>query len=192
VIGPIVFVVSWAVAGASTSGYSAVDGAISDLAAAGASTQAAVTVSFVVFGIGVIAFGFALRAVLTGRAWIAAAVTGACTIGVAATPLHGWSGDEVHGAFAVLGYTAIVALPLLAAAPLAATGRRGWARASAAVAVTSAVCLVATASGTAHGLWQRLGLTVADAWIVVTASYLVARPTTDPTGCVSIDRSPWR
>ena len=86
------------------------------------------TVSFVVFGIGVIAFGFALRAVLAGRAWIAAVVTGACTIGVAATPLHGWSGDEVHGTFAVIGYTAIVALPLLAAAPLAAAGRRGWAR----------------------------------------------------------------
>ena len=43
------------------------------------------------------------------------------------------------------------------------------------MAATSAVCLVATASGDAHGLWQRLGLTVADAWIVVTASYLVAR-----------------
>ena len=120
VVGPVVFVVSWAVAGATTSGYSAVDGAISDLAATGASTQVAMTVSFVVFGIGVIAFGFALREVLAGPAWIAAVVTGACTIGVAATPLHGWSGDEVHGTFAVIGYTAIVALPLLAAAPLAA------------------------------------------------------------------------
>lgn len=177
VVGPVVFVVSWVVAGASTSGYSAVDGAISDLAATDASTQVAMTASFVVFGIGVIAFGFALRAVLAGRAWIAAVVTGACTIGVAATPLHGWSGDDVHGTFAVIGYTAIVALPLLAAAPLAAAGRRGWARVSVVVAATSAVCLAATGFGTAHGLWQRLGLTVADAWIVVTASYLVAQST---------------
>ena len=174
VIGPVVFVGSWALAGATTSGYSAVDGAISDLAAADASTQFGMTVSLVVFGLGVIAFGFALRAVLVGPAWIAAVVTGACTIGVAATPLHGWSGDEVHGTFAVLGYTAIVALPLLAAAPLAAAGRRGWASVSVVVAVTSAACLIATAFGTAHGLWQRLGLTVADAWIAVTASYLVA------------------
>lgn len=177
VVGPVVFVVSWVVAGASTSGYSAVDGAISDLAATDASTQVAMTASFVIFGIGVIAFGFALRAVLAGRAWIAAVVTGACTIGVAATPLHGWSGDDVHGTFAVIGYTAIVALPLLAAAPLAAAGRRGWARVSVVVAATSAVCLAATGFGTAHGLWQRLGLTVADAWIVVTASYLVAQST---------------
>ena len=62
VVGPVVFVVSWAVAGTATSGYSAVDGAISDLAATDASTQVAMTVSFVVFGIGVVAFGFALRA----------------------------------------------------------------------------------------------------------------------------------
>ena len=124
VIGPVVFVVSWALAGAATSGYSSVDGAISDLAAVGASTQVAMTVSFVVFGIGLVAFGVALREVLDGPAWIAAVVTGVCTIGVAATPLHGWSGDEVHGTFAVLGYTAIVGVPLLAAAPLAAAGRR--------------------------------------------------------------------
>ena len=60
VVGPVVFVVSWALAGATTSGYSNVDGAISDLAAVGASTQVAMTISFVVFGVGAIAFGFAL------------------------------------------------------------------------------------------------------------------------------------
>ena len=32
-----------------------------------------------------------------------------------------------------------------------------------------AVCLAASTLGPAHGLWQRLGLTVGDAWIVVTA-----------------------
>jgi Protein of unknown function (DUF998) len=145
-----------------------------------------------VFGIGVVAFGFALREVLARRAGVAAIVTGACTIGVAATPLHGWSGDEVHGTFAVLGYTAIVAVPLLAAAPLAAAGRRGWARVSVAVAAISAVSLVATAFGTAHGLWQRLGLTVADAWIVVTAAYLVAGPTHPGHEHVSLEGSPER
>jgi hypothetical membrane protein len=181
VVGPVVFVASWALCGATTSGYSSVEGAISDLAAVGASTHVAMTISFVVFGIGVVAFGFALREALDGPAWLAAIVTGACTIGVAATPLHGWSGDIVHGAFAVVGYAAIVALPLLAASPLAATGHRGWARTSVLAAAVSAACLVATSNGAAHGLWQRLGLTVADAWIVVTATYLVTRPTAPPT-----------
>ena len=50
------------------------------------------------------------------------------------------------------------------------------ARASVLVAVLAAACLVATSNGTAHGLWQRLGLTIADAWIVGMAAYLVTRP----------------
>jgi hypothetical membrane protein len=174
VIGPVVFVGSWAVAGATTATYSAVDDAISDLAAVDASTRVLMTVGFVVFGIGLVAFGFALRETLHGRAWIAAMVTGGSTIGVAATPLGGWSGDVVHAAFAGLGYAAIVALPLLAAAPLARAGRRRWARVSVSTAAIASVCLVASTFGPAHGLWQRLGLTAADAWIVVTAAALVA------------------
>jgi hypothetical protein len=35
--------------------------------------------------------------------------------------------------------------------------------------VTAALCLAATTLGPAHGLWQRLGLTVGDIWIAVTA-----------------------
>jgi Protein of unknown function (DUF998) len=177
VVGPAAFVGAWVIGGATAPrSYSAVDSAISDLAAVGASTRVLMTVGFVVFGCGLIAFGLALRVVLEGRAWIAALVTGACTLGVAATPLKGWSGDTVHGAFAGVGYVAIVALPFLAAPSFA---RRGWtrgARLSLLTAAVSAVCLVAITFGPAHGLWQRLGLTVGDVWIVVTAScLLVAR-----------------
>jgi hypothetical protein len=127
------------------------------------------TVGLVVFGCSLIAFGFALRELLAGPAWIAAMVTGASTIAVAATPLGGWSGDAVHAMFAGLGYASLVALPLLAAAPVAGGGSPRWARVSAATAAVSAVCVLASTFGPAHGLWQRLGLTVSDIWIVVTA-----------------------
>ena len=83
------------------------------------------TVGFVVFGAGVIAFGAALRVVCAGRTWMAAVATGACTVGVAATPLGGWSGDAVHATFAGAGYVTLVALPILAAGPLARSGHRG-------------------------------------------------------------------
>ena len=172
VVGPLTFVATWAIAGTTMPGYSAVDNAISDLAAVDASTRVAMTIGFVVFGLGVIAFGFALREALEGPAWIAAVATGGCALAVAATPLGGWSGDAVHGAFAGLGYTAIVALPLLAYAPLVAGGRRAAAILSVLTGAVSAVCLVATTFGPAHGLWQRFGLTVADAWIVVTAGVI--------------------
>jgi hypothetical membrane protein len=173
IIGPVAFVGAWVTAGARTSGYSPVDEAISDLAAVGASTRVLMTVGFVVFGIGLIAFGIALRAQLAGRAWIAAVVTGASTIGVAVTPLGGWSGDGVHATFAGIGYLSIVAVPLLAARPLARAGRTAWARASVAIAVISGAALLASTLGPAHGLWQRIGLTVADAWIVVTGAGLL-------------------
>ncbi len=180
VVGPAAFVGAWVIGGAITSGsYSPVDNAISDLAAVGSSTRVLMTVGFVVFGCGLIAFGFALRVVLDGRAWIAALVTGACTLGVAAAPLKGWSGDTVHGAFASVGYVAIVALPLLAAPAFV---RRGWtrgARLSVLTAAVSAACLVATTFGPAHGLWQRLGLTVGDVWIAVAASCLLVTVRSD-------------
>jgi hypothetical protein len=168
VIGPVAFVGAWLLGSAITENYSAVDDAISDLAAVGAPNRAVMTVGFVVFGCGLIAFGFALRALLDGGAWIAAVVTGVSTIAVAATPLGGWSGDGVHAAFAGVGYVSLVGLPLLAARPMA--GGVGLRPAvSRTMAAISAACLAASTLGPAHGLWQRLGLTVTDAWIVLTA-----------------------
>ena len=52
VIGPVAFVGSWAILGATTPGYSPVNGAISDLAAVDASSRAPMTAGFVVFGLG--------------------------------------------------------------------------------------------------------------------------------------------
>jgi hypothetical protein len=181
VVGPAAFVGSWAIAGAVTASYSAVNNAISDLAAVDASTHVAMTAGFVVYGLGLTAFGIALRQVLQGRAWMAAIATGGCTLGVAATPLGGWSGDAVHATFAGLGYAAIVALPLLAATPLARTGRSGWARVSVLTGTISATCLFASTFGPAHGLFQRLGLTVGDVWIVATASALFAAMKSAPS-----------
>jgi hypothetical protein len=80
----------------------------------------------------------------------------------------------VHATFAGLGYAAIVALPLLAAVPIARTGRVGWARASVLTGSISAISLLLSTLGPAHGLFQRLGLTIGDAWIVATALSLIA------------------
>jgi len=174
VIGPLAFVGAWAIAGLTTKGYSPVDSAISDLAAVGASTRLLMTTGFVVFGIGLVGFGFALRTTLDGNAWIAALATGGCTIGVAANPLGGWTPDAVHATFAGLGYASLVALPLLASRPLARRGYRAGARVSVVIGATSGVCLLASTLGPAHGLWQRLGLTTGDVWIVTIATAIVA------------------
>lgn len=169
VVGPAAFVAAWSVLGARTDGYSPTSDAISNLAAAGAPTQAAMTAGFLAFGAGMPLFGAALRATLRGPAWAFATATGVATLGVAATPLGSPGRDTVHGAFAALGYVTLAAVPLAAVVPLAAEGRRAWAYLSLAAGTASAVCLAASAAGARHGLFQRLGLTVVDVWVVLRA-----------------------
>lgn len=169
VIGPVAFVAAWSILGARTSGYSPTEDAISKLAASGAPTQAAMTAGFVVFGTGLPFFASALRRSLPGPAWALAAATGAATLGVAATPLGSGAPDSLHGAFAAVGYATLAAVPLLAARPLAARGRRRWAMWSVVAGATSAAFLAATVLGPRHGLFQRAGLTVTDVWVVAFA-----------------------
>ena len=146
-----------------------VNDAISRLAASGASTRPLMTAGFVTFGLGVPACGLALRTILDGPTWIAAIVTGVATLGVAALPLDvSHTIDLAHGAAATLGYVSITAVPLLAAQPLATLGHRRASVCSWAAGAISAACLAATVAGPAHGLFQRAGLTVGDAWLVVT------------------------
>lgn len=173
-MGPAAFVTAWAVGGTRMKGYSPVHDAISRLAAVHAPTQALMTGGFVAFGIGVPVYGLALRRTLTGPAWVAAVTTGLATLGVAAAPLDVSSRvDLVHGAFASVGYASLAALPLLAAGPLERAGRPRWARASRAIGIASGLALLATVAGPRHGLFQRLGLTIGDAWIVASAAAIV-------------------
>jgi hypothetical membrane protein len=185
VVGPVAFATAWAVLGALSPAYSAAHDAISRLGATGVSTQPAMTAAFVAFGAGMTLYAIELRSTLPGPAWTAALVTGVATIGVAAFPLGSPTWDAVHGVFAALGYVTLAAVPLLAARSLARDGRTRWARVSVAVAAFSAACLAATMVGPLHGLLQRAGLTIADAWIVASAfSLRRAVPTRSTTNIV--------
>lgn len=169
IIGPVSFVAAWAFSGEATPGYSPTDDAISQLAAVHAPTRIAMTTGFIVFGVGVVAFGLALRATQGGPGWIAAVGTGGSTIAVAATPLGALSSDVVHGTFATFGYVCLVAIPLLSARPLARAGRTGLARFAWLTAGVAGACLVASAAGSASGFWQRAGLAAGDLWILTRA-----------------------
>jgi hypothetical protein len=173
VIGPLAFVTAWVGAGRATPGYSPVNDAISDLAAAHAPERIAMTIGFVAFGVGVICFGLALRGAGAAPAWISVVATAGLTLAVAATPLGAPTRDVVHGTFAALGYVTLAAAPLLAAPNVAAAGHAAWARYSRVTGAIAGACLLASALGPAHGLFQRAGLTIGDAWLVAIASQLV-------------------
>ncbi len=176
IVGPAAFIAAWAVAGARTAGYSAVDDAISRLAASGAPTRALMSAGFVCFGIALPVYALALRRHLGGRSWMAAAASGAATLGVALFALGTSSAiDHVHNAMAGVGYLALVATPLLAARPLVEVGHHRAAVASLVAAGAAGVCLVATLVGPAHGLYQRVGLTIVDAWLMASALVIIGR-----------------
>jgi hypothetical membrane protein len=174
ILGPFAFVAAWLIGGLAASHYSAIHDAISKLAEVGAPTRPWMTVGFVVFGIGLPLYAVALRTSLPGGSWVTAAATGLATLGVAAAPLgRSHSGDVVHGIFAGAGYVTLALTPLLAAGPLRRAGRSTPANFSIAAGVLAGISLAATTISDANGLFQRLGLTIVDIWIVATAAELL-------------------
>jgi len=171
VIGPAGFIGAWVVGAAATSApYSSIEDAISRLAAVGIDTRWIMTGGFVVFGLSLPAFGWALRSTVPGWAWATATATGLSTLAVALTPLDRSDlVDRLHGVFAGIGYVTLAATPLLAAGPLLRMGRRRLAVGGVAAGLTSAVALALTTTDLPTGLCQRVGLTAGDLWIVAAA-----------------------
>jgi hypothetical membrane protein len=171
VIGPAGFIGAWVIGAAATSApYSSIDDAISRLAAVGSDTRWLMAAGFVTFGLSLPVYAWALRSTVPGRAWITATVTGLATLAVAAAPLdRSDTVDRLHGIFAGIGYLALAATPILAASPLLAMGHRRLALAGVAAGVTSAVALALTITDLPTGLFQRVGLTASDAWIIASA-----------------------
>lgn len=181
-MGPVAFVTAWSVLGATASGYSPVDDAISRLAASGTPTRVPMSAGFAVFGAGMALFGVSLRSALPGPAWALAVATGAATMAVAALPLGTPMGDAPHHIAGATGYATLAALPVVAAGSLARQKGQRWARYSRATGALSAACLLASTFGPGHGLFQRAGLTVVDAWVMVTAIAILRQrvPATGP------------
>ena len=171
VVGPAGFIGAWSLSAILTSApYSSIHDAISRLAAVGSDTRWVMSTGFVVFGASLPIYARALRATVAGPAWIAATLTGVATLAVAATPLdRSLAIDRLHASFAAVGYVSLAATPLLAASPLSAAGHRRLAQAGVAAGVVSAGALAVTTTGLPTGLFQRIGLTVSDVWIIASA-----------------------
>jgi hypothetical protein len=174
IAGPAAFITAWAVLGAATDGYDPVHDPISRLAATDADTRTAMTAGFLVFSSGVAAYAGPLRRTFGGPTAAAALTTAAATAAVAALPLEGPGGGVPHAAAAGLAYAALAAVPLLGGLALRTRDDRSstsrWAAWSFAAAAVTGTSLAASAfAPTHHGLLQRIGLTVGDAWLIASA-----------------------
>jgi len=179
VAGPVAFVSAWSILGATKAGYSPVHDPISRLAAVDSASRVAMTSGFLAFSLGVGLYAKELSARMPVAA-VAAMTTAVATVGIAVTPLGSSLGDVPHATCAGIAYLGLAAAPILGGRDLAGRGRR---RASIAVGVVSGACLLASVlSPSGVGLLQRLGLTVGDTWIVVTALGMArqaAKPSVD-------------
>lgn len=161
---------AWAALGAGAGAYDPTRDAISRLAALGAPTRPLMTAGMVALGAGMGLYGLAVRPRPT---WWLPVANGAITLAVAALPLGGGV-DGAHGLAAGAGYLTLAAIPVVVG------GRRLL---PAAVSAVSGACLLLTVVADRDGLFQRIGLTVAQAWIVASALGLLrsARPAS-PSG----------
>jgi hypothetical membrane protein len=187
IVGPCVFIADWAILGSRAKNYSPVSDAISELARMHASTRPAMTAGFLVFGGALPTYAVALRHALPGHAWKFAAANGLATLGVATFSLGTPTSGDIHGAFAGLAYASLAATPIAASVTLRRGGHAALARTSIATGLLCAAALVASVAGPehVHGLLQRIGLTIGDAWIVASAIGMMRgatlMPGNDPT-----------
>ena len=146
-----------------------------------APTRPAMTAGFLVFGAALPTYAVALRQALPGQAWKFAAANGVATLGVAAFSLGTPTSGDIHGVFAGLAYASLAATPI--AASVVTTP--AWSLQTCAdVDHDRSRCRYRTrgqrcGSNHVHGLFQRIGLTIGDAWLIASA---VAMMRTLPSG----------
>lgn len=167
IAAPASFISAWATGGALTPGYSPVKDHISDLAAIGATTRPLMTVGFLGFSAFAPFFAKHLAASLDQpalRLSVTAAAAG--TLGVAAFPLGGPFGTGPHGAAAAVSYLAMASNPVLGSRALRRSGNDRLAALSLVTGLAAGALLTRSLAGEQQGLFQRLGLTVADSWLI--------------------------
>lgn len=165
---------AWAVGGSRLAGYSPIHDAISRIAAVRSPERALMTAGFVGYGVAVGVGAVALRRSALRASWPAVAVNAVATVAVAALPLDRSAAvDRWHGVAAAVGYASISIAPLVAAPPLRHAGHRRAAALSLVIGATSGACLALTVATESSGLFQRVGLTVGDVWLVTTGLALV-------------------
>ena len=176
-LGPLAFIGAWGVGGMITSrSYSPVHDTISQLAAIGAPTRPVMTTGMITFGVALPLYARALHQALPGRAWVAAAATGFATLGVAATPLdHSELVDGLHLIAAGVGYVTLAVVPILARRSLIEAGHDRLAAFGTTMAGVAAVALPTSLLVSQTGLFQRIGLTAGDAFLLASVPVVRAR-----------------
>lgn len=192
-LGVVLYVAGWALAGAMRPGYDARQQAISELFALGApwSSRWLVVAGLVVSGVALVVFAAALDRALpgvgrTGPALVALA--GAGTLAIVAAPCSpGCPGaaastiDLAHTIAAAIGYLALITAPLAVGWRVRALAPRlaVWSFVLGGLALSGFLVRYLGVADVVPGWQQRAFNTIADAWYVLVAVWLIRRPRAD-------------
>jgi len=167
--GPGLLIIAWVVGGLMVDGYSPVEDHISDLAAVDAPSRVVMNIGFAAFGVGVGTSAWPLRRFIGKPAALALGINAALVLGVILTPAGRSSATDVlHGGLAIFSYLSLTMVTPLAAWTFRRRGLTNWAIASLVVGLITAFCLwVSLLDTTSSGLFQRIGLTTTDLWLMV-------------------------
>jgi hypothetical protein len=185
----VVYVAGWAVAGQLRGDYDPAEQAISELFALGApwTSRGPLVVGLVLSGLAFLLLAPALHRALPGRGRLGpllVVVAGVGTLGVVAAPCtDGCPGtgtsttDTWHAVTAGVGYGALVLAPLAFAWRIrrALPGLARWSAIIGGAGLTLFAVAVLGLVEAAPGLQQRLFNTVADAWYVLVAVWVLRR-----------------
>ncbi|HEY6627395.1 MAG TPA: DUF998 domain-containing protein [Acidimicrobiia bacterium] len=166
--GPGLFILAWVVGGFMMDGYSPIEDHISALAAVTAPSRFVMNLGFAAYVAGVGSAAWPLRKVIGNGASVFLFVNALLVLGVLFTP-DGLSSnaDFLHGGFAILTYLTLALVGPLAALTFRRNGRVGWAIGSMAVGTITSLSLWFSLAQTNSGLFQRIGLTTTDLWLMV-------------------------
>lgn len=189
-VGVVLYVGTWAWAGAVTPGYDPLRQAISELFAIGAPSgpRWALTVILVVTGLGLGPMGFALERTLPARGMVgpllialSAVMIGLVGLFPCTATCPGWGAsttDTLHSLTAAIGYLALIVAPIAYGVRLR-VAMPGFATASLLLGGIALVGFALRYAGVVDlplaGLQQRVLNTVADAWYVLAAVVGVRR-----------------
>lgn len=132
---------------------------------------------FLIYSAGVAAAAFGLRALIGAPSAVALGINAAATLGVWSTPLgESIQIDRWHLAFAASGYAALVLAAGLASVRFRRQQKARQALIALAVGVVTATSLLAVLAGTWNGLFQRIGLSTSDIWLIGLAASTLKPP----------------
>ena len=182
VAGPVLFIASWVTAGMLREGYDPTTHAISRLAAFETPDRWIVTAGIVAFGIGAVIFGLGIRRHIGSGAGLALVAAGLTSFAVAVFPCtKGCPGpgdftDTAHVIAAGAHYVAFTLAVLLAGRENMRRSGAGYRTFCFMTGGLAALALSAQGLGMGpNGLMQRIGLTLNDFWMIVTALMLWRR-----------------